>query len=204
MNYSERLERIKILENTWQNAINQSELYGLIMQHFYSPLPEGRKVKKALVIGYDGCTCEMLNYLDKVDRGAVKYLISNGGHGIFSYAGGAPYPEPIIQETSTAPSWCSMLTSNLAPNSKIYSNGTTKEVEPKSLIIKLVDDKAAKKTAKYLGFTVTGTLGVLLRAKRMGVVQEVRPLLQEIRKNGFYVSATVANMVLTASGEECG
>ena len=68
----------------------------------------------------------------------------------------------------------------------------------------VIDDKAAKKTAKYLGFTVTGTLGVLLRAKRMGVVQEVRPLLQEIRKNGFYVSATVANMVLTASGEECG
>ncbi len=66
----------------------------------------------------------------------------------------------------------------------------------------VIDDKAAKKTAKYLGFTVTGTLGVLLRAKQIGVVQEVRPLLQAIRKNGFYVSATVADMVLTAAGEK--
>ena len=29
----------------------------------------------------------------------------------------------------------------------------------------IIDDNAAKKTAKYLGFTVTGTMGVLLKAK---------------------------------------
>ncbi len=152
MSYPERLEKIKILENTWQSAVNQSEMYSLIMQHFYSPLPEGKKVKKAIVIGYDGCTCEMLGYLDKVDRGAVKYLVSNGGHGVFSYAGGMPYPEPIIQETSTAPGWCSMLTSNLAPNSGVYENGTTKEVEPKTLLIKLVEDGAASSSAFYVSW----------------------------------------------------
>ena len=152
MSYPERLEKIKILENTWQSAVNQSEMYSLIMQHFYSPLPEGKKVKKAIVIGYDGCTCEMLNYLDRVDRGAIKYLSAIGGHGIFSYAGGMPYPEPIIQETSTAPGWCSMLTSNLAPNSGVYENGTTKEVEPKTLLIKLVEDGAASSSAFYVSW----------------------------------------------------
>lgn len=35
----------------------------------------------------------------------------------------------------------------------------------------IIDDNAAKKTAKYLGLTVTGTLGILLKAKRQGVVQ---------------------------------
>ena len=65
----------------------------------------------------------------------------------------------------------------------------------------IIDDNAAKKTAKYLGFTVTGTLGVLLKAKRMGLIQEVRPLLLAIQKNGFYVSSTVVNMVLTAANE---
>lgn len=65
----------------------------------------------------------------------------------------------------------------------------------------IIDDKAAKKTAKYLGFTVTGTLGVLLKAKRLGLVREVRPLLQAIRTSGFYVSETVGNMVLAAAGE---
>ncbi len=49
----------------------------------------------------------------------------------------------------------------------------------------IIDDNVAKKTAKYLGLTVTGTLGVLLRAKNKGIVQEVAPLLVEMKRNGF-------------------
>ena len=66
----------------------------------------------------------------------------------------------------------------------------------------IIDDKAAKKTAKYLGFTVTGTLGVLLKAKKTGLIQEVCPLLQAIRESGFYLSRTVSNMVLLIAGED--
>ena len=152
MTYQERLEKIKVLENTWQTALNQTGVYSLIMQHFYSPLPQGKKAKKAIVIGYDGCTCEMLNYLDREERGGIKYLLANGGHGVFSYAGGAPYPAPIIQETSTAPGWCSMLTGSLAANNKVFDNGITKEVDPKTLLIKLVEDKAAKSSAFYVSW----------------------------------------------------
>ena len=36
----------------------------------------------------------------------------------------------------------------------------------------IIDDNAAKKTAKYLGLTVTGTLGVLIKAKRQGIIDE--------------------------------
>ncbi len=74
-----------------------------------------------------------------------------------------------------------------------------REMEADLLVI---DDKAAKKTAKYLGFTVTGTLGVLLKAKRMGLIRELRPLLQAIRENGFYVSEIVANMALSMANED--
>ena len=65
----------------------------------------------------------------------------------------------------------------------------------------IIDDNTAKKTAKYLGFKVTGTLGVLLRAKREGIIPEVRPLIAEIRGNGFYVSDAVERMVLEQAGE---
>lgn len=65
----------------------------------------------------------------------------------------------------------------------------------------ILDDNAAKKTAKYLGFTVTGTLGVLIKAKRQGIIEEVRPLLYEMRQNGFYVSNAVERMVLEQAGE---
>ncbi len=65
----------------------------------------------------------------------------------------------------------------------------------------ILDDSAAKKTASYLGLAVTGTLGVLVKAKRRGIIDEVRPLLAEMRQNGFYVSNEVERMVLEQAGE---
>lgn len=65
----------------------------------------------------------------------------------------------------------------------------------------ILDDNAAKKTAKYLGLTVTGTLGVLIKAKQQGIIETVRPLLTEMRRNGFYVSSMVEYMVLEQAGE---
>lgn len=65
----------------------------------------------------------------------------------------------------------------------------------------ILDDNAAKKTAKYLGLKVTGTLGVLVKAKQQGIIECVRPLLTEMQRNGFYVSRTVESIVLEQAGE---
>lgn len=65
----------------------------------------------------------------------------------------------------------------------------------------ILDDNAAKKTAKYLGLTVTGTLGVLVKAKRQGIIEEVRPILSEMKQNGFYIGRAVERMVLDQAGE---
>lgn len=65
----------------------------------------------------------------------------------------------------------------------------------------ILDDNAAEKTARYLGLVVTGTLGVLIKAKRKGIIEEVRPLLLDMRKNGFYVSNAIERMVLEQAGE---
>ena len=56
-------------------------------------------------------------------------------------------------------------------------------------------------TMEKLGLSVTGTLGVLVKAKRQGIIKEVRPLLSEMRQNGFYVSNAVEEMVLEQAGE---
>ena len=66
----------------------------------------------------------------------------------------------------------------------------------------IMDDNAAKKTAKYLGLTVTGTMGVLLRAKKEGLISEVKPLLEGLIGDGLYVSPTVQNYVLEQAGEK--
>ena len=65
----------------------------------------------------------------------------------------------------------------------------------------IIDDNAAKKTAKFLGLHVTGTLGVLLKAKRMGLVEEIAPLIEDLCKNGFYVDETVKAMALKQASE---
>lgn len=65
----------------------------------------------------------------------------------------------------------------------------------------IIDDNAAKKTAKYLGLNVTGTLGVLLKAKKKGIIKEVSPVLNEMKRKGFYISEYVEHLVLEKAGE---
>jgi len=74
--------------------------------------------------------------------------------------------------------------------------------QEKNADLVILDDNAAKKTAKYLGLTVTGTLGVLLKAKKQGIITEVHTLLSEMKLNGFYISKAVEQIVLEQAGEQ--
>lgn len=65
----------------------------------------------------------------------------------------------------------------------------------------IIDDNAAKKTAKFLGLKVTGTMGVLLKAKQSGIISNVAPLLEALKNNGFYISDSIVEMVLKQAGE---
>lgn len=65
----------------------------------------------------------------------------------------------------------------------------------------LMDDNAAKKTAKFLGLNVTGSLGVLIRSKKEGLIDSVKPLMDDLIQDGLYVSDDVQKMVLEAAGE---
>ena len=65
----------------------------------------------------------------------------------------------------------------------------------------ILDDMAARKTAQYLGLTVTGTMGVLVKAKQKQIIPAVKPILDEIMRNGFYISEKVVKMVLKSVDE---
>ena len=65
----------------------------------------------------------------------------------------------------------------------------------------LADDLAARQCAHALGLVVIGTLGVLVRAKRKGMVLEVRVLIERLQASGHRLSATVAADALAAAGE---
>ena len=125
-------------ENTIETAYPQTDLYEIIKNHFEGDLPKGKTVKKAVVIGYDGCRADIL--AEKQENGAVSYLLENGASNNLTYCGGVNYPEKNTQDTSTAPGWCSILTGEWADVTGITGNGITKAVEPKTLLTSLVEN----------------------------------------------------------------
>lgn len=66
----------------------------------------------------------------------------------------------------------------------------------------IIDDKNAKKHAKYLGLSVTGTLGVLIKAKQRGMIPELKPLLETMIQNNIYIKDSLIKLCLEQVGEE--
>lgn len=65
----------------------------------------------------------------------------------------------------------------------------------------IIDDANAKKHAKYLDLPVTGTLGVLIKAKKEGYVGELKPILHQMMENGIYISQGLIALCLEQVGE---
>ena len=65
----------------------------------------------------------------------------------------------------------------------------------------IIDDANAKKYAEYLGLTVTGTLGVLLRAKELGLIEKLKPYVDNMRNDDIFLSDRVVNYCLKLAGE---
>ena len=74
--------------------------------------------------------------------------------------------------------------------------------EGKRADLVIIDDNAAKKTAKYLGLTVTGKIGVLLRAKKQGILETLAPVIGEMKQKGFYISNDLEEMILEQAEEK--
>ena len=49
--------------------------------------------------------------------------------------------------------------------------------------------------------TVTGTSGVLIRAKLEGYVDELKPILCQMSQNGIYMSKNIVELCLRQAGE---
>ena len=60
----------------------------------------------------------------------------------------------------------------------------------------VVDDATARSCARSLGIPVIGTLGVVLRAKRQGLVGSAAKIIQELRHVGLYIDDQFVQTVL--------
>ena len=127
-------------ENSIESAIPQTALYDLIQNHFNSPLAEGKTEKKAILIGYDGCRADVLTEKQNENSG-IGSVLGDGGSLKLAYCGGVNYPEKNLQDTSTAPGWCSILTGEWASVHGITGNNIPKSMETKTLLTSLVEEE---------------------------------------------------------------
>ena len=70
---------------------------------------------------------------------------------------------------------------------------------PNSTLI-LVDFKA-RKIAQQLGIPVTGTIGVIIKAKLNGIIPSIKPYLDKIKETNFRISAEIELQALKEANE---
>lgn len=65
----------------------------------------------------------------------------------------------------------------------------------------IIDDGAARRTAEYLGLPLTGTLGVMIKAKQRGLLEAVMPVVQQMEQNGIFFSRELKEKIRKFSNE---
>jgi predicted nucleic acid-binding protein len=68
-------------------------------------------------------------------------------------------------------------------------------------VVVLIDDRDGRRTATERGLTVVGSAGILVLAKRRGLLAAVRPVLDQLRAAGLYLGEPVYGSVLQEAGE---
>jgi predicted nucleic acid-binding protein len=66
----------------------------------------------------------------------------------------------------------------------------------------VLDDAKARALARDLGLRMLGTAAVLLEAKRDGLLERVRPMLDALLAKGFRLDRKVYERILSAADEE--
>jgi uncharacterized protein len=65
-----------------------------------------------------------------------------------------------------------------------------------------MDERRGRTIATTLGVSCTGTVGVLLAAKRHGQLPAVAPLLERLQQVGVYLSPRLCAAIRSKAGEE--
>lgn len=65
----------------------------------------------------------------------------------------------------------------------------------------LLDDAQARRVAERFGVSRIGTLGILRRAKKAGLVDAIKPYISQLQTNGIYIRQNLIDAVLRDAGE---
>ncbi len=65
----------------------------------------------------------------------------------------------------------------------------------------IIDEKIGRNMAEYLGLRVTGTLGVLLKAKQQGLIPSFQDSVNAMQAQGIYFQTALINKLAQTVGE---
>jgi predicted nucleic acid-binding protein len=68
-------------------------------------------------------------------------------------------------------------------------------------VLLILDDLKGRKESERLGFRITGTLGVLFKAKKVGLITELKSYIEELKVVGFRLSPKIEEDILRKSNE---
>lgn len=68
-------------------------------------------------------------------------------------------------------------------------------------VLLLLDDLKARKLAIKLNLKISGTLGVIHKAKQLNIITEVKPLIEKLLQTNFRIADTIIEEILRLNNE---
>jgi len=65
----------------------------------------------------------------------------------------------------------------------------------------LLDEKIARNYAQMNNYTITGSFGILIKAKEADYIKSIKPLLEKAIDNGIFISPKLIKLILTKANE---
>ena len=65
----------------------------------------------------------------------------------------------------------------------------------------VIDDRAGRRCAEAHRITLLGTVGLVILAKRLGRISKARPMIEDLRRPGLFVTDAVISDALKQAGE---
>jgi predicted nucleic acid-binding protein len=108
-----------------------------------------------------------------------------------------PLPHWVSIQSATNPRYCELLKIEV-DKGEASAISLALEIDNALLIL---DDQKARRLAERLRLDYTGTLGILLKAKELGILTAIKPVLQKIQRTNFHFSEKVLNDILRTADE---
>lgn len=105
------------------------------------------------------------------------------------------------------PAWLEVVTPQHPPSPLLEAYLNAGEAAVITLALELgvtrviIDEQRGRKVARTMGLAVTGSIGVLLRAKREGLLATVKPSLEAMHAHGIWLSERLRAFALREAGE---